>query len=88
VPTLKEQGLGKIGGDAWYGILAAKGTPEIAIDKLGTAIGEALKDAALNEKLVTSGNYASFQDSAAFAATIERERQSFGEIIKKADIKV
>jgi tripartite-type tricarboxylate transporter receptor subunit TctC len=88
IPTLKEQGLGKIGGDAWYGILAAKGTPQVAIDKLARAIGEAAKDPALNEKLVTSGNYASFQDQATFGATIERERASFGEIIKKADIKV
>jgi tripartite-type tricarboxylate transporter receptor subunit TctC len=88
IPTLKEQGLGKIGGDAWYGILAAKGTPQVAIDKLSRAIGEAVKDPAVNEKLVTSGNYASFQDSATFAATIERERVSFGEIIKKADIKL
>jgi len=88
VPTLKEQGLGRIGGDAWYGILAARGTPQAAIDKLSRAIGEAVKDPALNDKLVASGNYASFQDSATFAATIERERVSFGEIIKKADIKV
>jgi len=88
IPTLKEQGLGKIGGDAWYGILAATGTPQPAIDKLARAIGEAVKDPALNDKLVGSGNYASFQDSATFAATIERERLSFGEIIRKADIKV
>lgn len=88
VPTLKEQGLGKIGGDAWYGILAAKGTPQPAIDKLSKAIGEAVKDPAVNEKLVTSGNYSSFQDTATFQATIERERVSFGEIIKKADIKI
>jgi len=88
VPTLKEQGLGKIGGDAWYGILAARGTPPVAIDRLSRAIGEAVKDPALNDKLVASGNYASFQDSATFAATIERERVSFGEIIRKADIKL
>jgi len=88
VPTLKEQGLGKIGGDAWYGILAARGTPQVAIDKLSRAIGEAVKDPVLNEKLVASGNYASYQDSVTFAATIERERVSFGEIIKKADIKI
>jgi tripartite-type tricarboxylate transporter receptor subunit TctC len=88
IPTLKEQGLGKIGGDAWYGILAAKGTPQVAIDRLARAIGEASRDAAVNEKLVTSGNYASYQDSAAFGATIERERASFGEVIRKADIKV
>jgi tripartite-type tricarboxylate transporter receptor subunit TctC len=88
VPTLKEQGLGKIGGDAWYGILAAKGTPQAAIDRMSAAIGEAVKDAALNERLVASGNYSSFQDTKTFQATIERERVSFGEIIRKADIKV
>jgi len=88
IPTLKEQGLGKIGGDAWYGIVAAKGTPQTAIDRMSAAIGEAVKDPALNEKLVTSGNYASFQDAKTFQATIGRERVSFGEIIRKADIKV
>jgi tripartite-type tricarboxylate transporter receptor subunit TctC len=88
IPTLKEQGLGKMGGDAWYGILAAKGTPQVAIDKLSAAIGEAVKDPAVNEKLVKSGNYTSYQDSAVFAATIERERVSFAEIIKKANIKL
>ena len=88
IPTLKEQGLGKIGGDAWYGILAPKGTPQPIVDKLARAIGEAAKDAGVGDKLVAGGNYASYQDPATFAATIERERQSFGEIIKKADIKV
>ncbi|NQW52217.1 MAG: tripartite tricarboxylate transporter substrate binding protein [Rhodospirillales bacterium] len=88
VPTLKEQGLGKMGGDAWYGILAAKGTPQVAVDRLSRAIGEAVKDPALNERLVTSGNYSSFQDTATFQATIERERVSFGEIIKTANIKI
>jgi tripartite-type tricarboxylate transporter receptor subunit TctC len=88
VPTLKEQGLGKIGGDAWYGLLAARGTSQMAIERLSKAIGEAVKDPAVNEKLVASGNYTSFQDTATFAATIETERQSFGEIIKKADIKI
>ncbi|WP_439613081.1 Bug family tripartite tricarboxylate transporter substrate binding protein, partial [Reyranella sp.] len=88
VPTLKEQGLGKMGGDAWYGILAARGTPQTAIDRMAAAIGEAVKDPALNERLVASGNYSSFLDTKTFQATIERERVSFGEIIRKADIKV
>ena len=42
----------------------------------------------LNDKLVTSGNYASYLDPAAFKATIAREALSFGEVIKKADIKI
>jgi tripartite-type tricarboxylate transporter receptor subunit TctC len=88
IPTLKEQGYGKIGGDAWYGILAAKGTPQAIVDKLSKAIGEAAKAPDVMEKLVVSGNYASYRDPAAFRATIDRERQSFGEIIKQADIKI
>ena len=89
IPTLKEQGLGKIGGDAWYGILARQGHAQVAIDKLSEArSARRSRTRRSNEKLVASGNYASFQDSAAFAATIERERVSFGEIIKKADIKL
>ena len=88
IPTLKEQGYGKIGGDAWYGILAPKGTPQAIVDKLSKAIGEALMAPDLNDKLVTSGNYASYLDPAAFKATIAREALSFGEVIKKADIKI
>ena len=88
IPTLKEQGLGKIGGDAWYGILAAKGTPQPIIDKMSKAIGEACKLAEINDRLVPTGNYPSYLDSAGFGAVIERERISFGDIIKKAEIKI
>jgi tripartite-type tricarboxylate transporter receptor subunit TctC len=88
IPTLREQGYGKIGGDAWYGILAPKGTPQAIVDKMGKAVGEAAKMPDINEKLVSSGNYPSYLDSAALRDTIARETQSFGEIIKKADIKI
>lgn len=88
IPTLKEQGLGKIGGDAWYGILAPKGTPQAIVDKFSKAIGEAVKAPAVKDKLVGSGNYASYQDPVAFRDTIARETRSFGEIIKRADIKI
>ncbi len=88
IPTLKEQGLGRIGGDAWFGILAPKGTPQAIVDKLGKAIGEATKAPELKEKLVVSGNYPSYLDPTAFRDTIAREAQSYAEIIKKADIKI
>jgi tripartite-type tricarboxylate transporter receptor subunit TctC len=88
IPTLREQGLGKIGGDAWYGILAARGTPQPIVDKMSKAIGDACRIPEVTEKLVPTGNYPSYLDSAAFAAVIERERVSFGDVIKKADIKI
>ena len=88
IPTLKEQGYGKMGGDAWYGILAPRGTNPAIVNKMSRAIGEAAAMPDINEKLVTSGNYPSFLEALAFRETIAREAQSFGEIIKKADIKI
>ena len=88
IPTLREQGYGKIGGDAWYGILAPKGTPQAIVEKFSKALGEAAKAPDVNDKLISSGNYPSYLEPAAFRETIARENQSFGEIIKKADIKI
>ena len=88
IPTLKEQGYGKMGGDAWYGILAPRGTNPAVVNKMSRAIGEAAAMPDINEKLVTSGNYPSYLEALAFRETIAREAQSFGEIIKKADIKI
>jgi tripartite-type tricarboxylate transporter receptor subunit TctC len=88
IPTLKEQGYGKMGGDAWYGILAPRGTNPAIVNKMSRAIGEAAAMPDINEKLVASGNYPSYLEALAFRETIVREAQSFGEIIKKADIKI
>lgn len=88
IPTLREQGYGKIGGDAWYGILAPKGTPQPIVDKLSKAIAQAAEMPDIAEKLVTSGNYASYLGPADFKETIARQAKSFGEIIKTADIKI
>jgi len=88
IPTLKEQGYGKMGGDAWYGILAPRGTSPAVVNRMSRAIGEAAAMPDINEKLVASGNYPSYLEALAFRETIVREAQSFGEIIKKADIKI
>ncbi|MCA0247395.1 MAG: tripartite tricarboxylate transporter substrate binding protein [Proteobacteria bacterium] len=88
IPTLKEQGYGKMGGDAWYGILAPRGTSPAVVNKMSRAIGEAAAMPDINEKLVASGNYPSYLEALAFRETIAREAQSFGEIIKKAGIKI
>ncbi|TAJ84940.1 tripartite tricarboxylate transporter substrate binding protein, partial [Reyranella sp.] len=55
IPTLKEQGYGKMGGDAWYGILAPRGTNPAIVNKMSRAIGEAAAMPDINEKLVASG---------------------------------
>ncbi len=89
VPTLKEQGLRQdrrrrlVRHPGRQGHAAGRDRQDVRGDRRGGR-----RTPALNEKLVTSGNYSSFQDTKTFQATIERERVSFGEIIRKADIKV
>ena len=43
IPTLREQGYGKDGGDSWFGILAPVGTPLSIVARLDKAIAEALR---------------------------------------------
>jgi tripartite-type tricarboxylate transporter receptor subunit TctC len=62
--------------------------PQAIVEKFSKALGEAAKAPDVADKLVTSGNYPSYLEPAAFRETIARENQSFGEIIKKADIKI
>jgi tripartite-type tricarboxylate transporter receptor subunit TctC len=88
LPTLKEQGYGKTGGDSWYGIVAIKGTPQSIVDTLANAIGEALKSQSVIEKLANVQHFDSFLPLNAFADKIVQERASYGEVIRKGNIKI
>jgi len=46
VPTFKESGidLGGVNSGSWFGIAAPKGTPAAVVEKLNTAVNQALKD--------------------------------------------
>ena len=43
IPTLKETGYGKQGGDSWFGILAPAGMPAPIVTRMSQAIDEALQ---------------------------------------------
>jgi tripartite-type tricarboxylate transporter receptor subunit TctC len=88
LPTLREQGYGKTGGDSWYGIVAVKGTPMPIVDTLAEAIGRALQAPDVIEKLANVQHFGSFLPTKAFAEKIVTERASYGEIIRKGNIKV
>jgi tripartite-type tricarboxylate transporter receptor subunit TctC len=54
-PTLQESGLEGFEVVVWHGIYAPKGTPQTAIDKIGAALGIALKDPAVTQRLAELG---------------------------------
>ena len=87
IPTLREQGYGKDGGDAWYGILAPTGTPSAIIDKMTKAIDEALKSPDVIDKLDKAGAKVTYLDPAGMRKQIDVESKMFADIIKRGNVK-
>lgn len=88
IPTLREQGYGKDGGDSWFGILAPTGTPPAVVAKLDRAIADALRSPDIVEKLHLGGSRVTYLNPADFRTRIGAETRMFGDIIQKGDIKV
>ena len=88
IPTLRETGYGKQGGESWYGVLAPAGTPAPVVTKLSKAIEQALKSPDVLDKLDKGGAKPTYLDPAAMRAQIDMESKYFGDVIKRANIKV
>jgi tripartite-type tricarboxylate transporter receptor subunit TctC len=88
VPTLRETGYGKDGGDSWFGILAPVGTSPAAVERLDKAIAEALRSPDIGEKVHIGGMRVTYLNPADFRMRIDVETRMFGEIIRKGDIKL
>ncbi|MDP2374983.1 tripartite tricarboxylate transporter substrate binding protein [Reyranella sp.] len=88
IPTLREQGYGKDGGDSWFGVLAPAGTPLAVVAKLDQAIAAALRAPDIMAKVHNGGMRVTYLNPADFKERIAVENKSFGEIIKKGNIKL
>lgn len=88
IPTLREQGYGKDGGDSWFGILAPAGTPPAVVARLDQAIAETLRTPEIVAKLHGGGARVTYLNPADFKARIALETKMFGDIIKRGNIKL
>jgi tripartite-type tricarboxylate transporter receptor subunit TctC len=86
IPTLKETGYGKQGGDSWFGIVAPAGTPAPIVTRMTQAIDEALKSPDVLDKLDKGGLKATYLDPAAMRAQIDTESRYFADIIKRGHV--
>ena len=83
VPTLREQGYGKDGGDSWFGILAPTGTPPSVVARLDQAIAEALRSPDVIAKLHGGGSRVTYLNPTDFRTRITVETEMFGNIIQQ-----
>jgi tripartite-type tricarboxylate transporter receptor subunit TctC len=86
IPTLKETGYGKNGGDSWFGILAPAGMPTPIVTRMSQAIDEALKSSDVLDKLDAGGLKATYLDPAAMRTEIDTESKYFADIIKRGHV--
>ena len=87
LPTMAEAGIEGYAVDIWYGLVAPAGTPGDIIDKLNSAVANALNAADVRQRFDQLGYTAIGGTPEQFSATIRAEIEKFGRIIKNANIK-
>jgi tripartite-type tricarboxylate transporter receptor subunit TctC len=86
-PTLREQGFPSVVASGWYGFLAPAGTPRPIVDRLQEAIGRALADADVKQKLLMQGLDVRSGNAAEFGQFINDETSKWSEVIREAGLK-
>ena len=89
VPTLAEQGVKGAEVSIWHGLYAPKGTPKPVLDKLVSALQEALKDDTVKKRFADLGaeTYPTAQvNPAALEKHLKAEIAKWGPLIKKAGV--
>lgn len=90
LPNVEPIGKTLVGFESWFwmGMVAPKGTPTAAIDKIRDAYAAAVKDPAIRQKLVDAGIEPLLTSSAEMEAYIRSESDRMGKIIKEAKIEL
>ena len=91
VPTFAEQGFSapiyKMNA-GWIGIIAPTGTPSVALQKLGAEYSAAIHTREVMDKLAVLGLDPIGADAQTFAATYQRERPVWRELLQKAGVEL
>jgi tripartite-type tricarboxylate transporter receptor subunit TctC len=89
IPTLQELGVKGAEVGIWHGLYAPKGTPKPVLDKLVSALQEALKDETVQKRFADLGATtmpASQATPAALQKHLKSEIDKWGPLIKKAGV--
>jgi len=86
VPTLKEKGLASFDSGSWFGFFLPKGTPRAIVETLNGAVNDALKDAALQTKLIANGADPVGGTPERFADFVRAEIDKWRQVIQETGI--
>jgi tripartite-type tricarboxylate transporter receptor subunit TctC len=88
VPTMAEQGMPELEGGPWFGLLAPAKTPRAVVDWINAETRKAFADAKLREQLAAQGYVLPLGSPEDFAKHIASETVRWGDVIKRAGIKL
>jgi tripartite-type tricarboxylate transporter receptor subunit TctC len=88
VPTMKEQGMPELEGGPWFGLLAPAKTPRPIIDWLNAETKKAMLEPGIRAKLEALGVVLPLGSPEDFRKHIADETTRWGDIIKRAGIKL
>jgi tripartite-type tricarboxylate transporter receptor subunit TctC len=88
LPTIAEAGVPGYSAPTWAGIIAPAGVPRPIVDKLNAAINKAIRSPAMSEWYAKIGDEAAGGTPEEFAAVIAADSKKWGEVIKRAGIKL
>ena len=88
VPTVAELGYPDFEVDAWYGVLAPRGTPGPIVNRLSTEIARSLATTRIKEAFLTLGIEGVGSTPEQFTTHIEKEIVRWTPIVHKAGLKI
>ena len=88
VPTTVEAGLPQLQGGAWFGVFAPAGTPPDVVMWLNRTARDAFSEPAVRARLESQGAQLPLGPPEEFAAFIAAERLRWGDVIRKAGIRM
>lgn len=85
-PTLHESGMPGYEWTEWGGVFAPAGTPDAVLDRLNTAIGQALAQPAVRERLGAIGMLPVASPRQAFAIYVREQQELVGRLTREANV--
>ena len=86
VPTIADSGVPGYDAAVWFGILAPRGTPVTAINRLHSEIVKVLRLPDVENGYLISGNVAVTSRPEEFGAFIKTEIGKWGQVVREAKI--
>jgi len=88
VPTMAESGFAEMQGGTWFGLFAPIGTPRRVVDWLNGEARKAFAPPQVRQRFLSQGAVLPLGTPDAFAAHVAAEHAKWGEVVRRANIRL